>query len=312
MPKLDELQSWIGRRESTVDRIDARRARQLAASFDLDTLNFREGDPLPPLWHWIFATPDSALRDAGPDGHTARGGFLPPVELPRRMWAGSRIRWTGTLRIGQRLERQSQVVAVTPKQGKTGPLVFVGVEHRWLCAETTLLVEEQDLVYRAIPETDPPLPHPPYAGKVWASNLEESAQRSTAQGLDRIASCTVCPDEVLLFRYSALSFNSHKIHYDRRHCLAVEKYPGLVVHGPLLASMMATLAWFQSGQRDLARFAFRALAPVFDGEIIEVRSRLYSPDDPQPSERSPSPGLHADCSIVRNDGSPAMTAQVVW
>jgi len=312
MINLDFLQSWTGHRETAVDRIDPYRVRQMAATFDLDGACFREGDALPPLWHWLFATPVAALGEAGHDGHTARGGFLPPVPLPRRMWAGSRVRWEAQLPIGQTLERHSRVLGVKPREGKTGPLVFVSVEHQWHCAGRLALLEEQDIVYRDLPETAAPDPALPRAAKVWTSNLEDAAHPGSNPGGADALECTVCPNEVLLFRYSALTFNSHRIHYDRRHCLEAEKYPGLVVHGPLLATMMVTLAWYHAKRRFPARLAFRAMAPVFDGESIRVRASLAEHPDPGSALGAFASDLYANCSVVRSDGSVAMTAQLAW
>jgi 3-methylfumaryl-CoA hydratase len=342
MIDLEFLQSWTGGRETAVDRIDPHRVRQLAASFDLDDGCLREGDALPPLWHWLFATPVAALGEAGHDGHTARGGFLPPIPLPRRMWAGSRVRWEAQLPIGQAIERHSRVLEVKPKEGKTGPLVFVSVEHQWHCASRLALVEEQDIVYRALPESAAPDPALPAreapktaapepivsrASKVWTSTLEDAARLGSIPGGEDGVECTVRPNEVLLFRYSALTFNSHRIHYDRRHCLEAEKYPGLVVHGPLLATMMVTLAWYQEKRRFPSRLAFRAIAPVFDGEVIRVRAIragrfdpgsalepfALKPFAPKPFALEPfAPERSTDCTVVRADGSVAMTAQLAW
>jgi 3-methylfumaryl-CoA hydratase len=260
-PDLDRLRGWIGRSEALADRCDAARVRQLAASLDLDPAPFGDGAELPPLWHWIFATPISPLREAGPDGHPARGGFLPPVPLPRRMWAGSQLEWLRAPRLGDPLARDSKVESVDMKQGRSGTLVFVKVRHEWRSGAELLMREGQDIVYRDAPPAARARPSAPAEGPVWREPLGTNPAR-----------CALAPNDVLLFRYSALTFNSHRIHYDRRYCLEVEGYPGLVVHGPLMATVMATLAWLQAGRRMPRAFAFRALAPVFDAEAITVHA----------------------------------------
>ncbi|MGH8746093.1 MAG: FAS1-like dehydratase domain-containing protein [Burkholderiales bacterium] len=260
-PYLDHLRGCVGRREALEDRCDAARVRQLAASLDLDPAPLADGAELPPLWHWIFATPLSRLREAGPDGHPARGGFLPPVPLPRRMWAGSQLEWLRTPRLGEPLRRDSIVESVDMKQGRSGTLVFVRVRHEWRSGTALLMREGQDIVYRDAPPEARAKPNPPAEPPVWREPLGANGAR-----------CALVPNDVLLFRYSALTFNSHRIHYDRRYCLEAEGYPGLVVHGPLMATVMATLAWLQAGRRAPRSFNFRAQAPVFDSEAITVHA----------------------------------------
>ena len=238
---------------------------------------FADGAELPPLWHWIFTTPLSPLREAGPDGHPARGGFLPPVPLPRRMWAGSQLEWLRAPRLGEPLERESKVESVDMKEGRSGTLVFVKVLHQWSSGDALLMREGQDIVYRDAPPAARATPNPPAEPPVWREPLDAGRAR-----------CPLVPNEVLLFRYSALTFNSHRIHYDRRYCLEVEGYPGLVVHGPLLATVMATLAWLQAGRRAPRGFSFRAQAPVFDGEAITVHAAARRVLDPGPKCARPT------------------------
>ena len=284
---LEHLRGWIGRSETLADRCDAARVRQLAASLDLDPAPFADGAELPPLWHWIFTTPLSPLREAGPDGHPARGGFLPPVPLPRRMWAGSQLEWLRAPRLGQPLRRESKVESVEMKQGRSGTLVFVKVLHRWSSGDELLMREGQDIVYRDAPPAARATPNPPPEPPVWREPLGANPAR-----------CALVPNDVLLFRYSALTFNSHRIHYDRRYCLEVEGYPGLVVHGPLMATVMATLAWLQAGRRAPRTFSFRAQAPVFDGEAITVHAAA---------------GKSSAATEVRKaDGTVAQSGEMSW
>jgi 3-methylfumaryl-CoA hydratase len=325
---LDALKAWIGRRELATDRVDQQRVQQLAASLDLDHHHFQPGTVLPPLWHWLFATPISAIHQAGPDGHTARGGFLPPVPLPRRMWAGSRLHWHQDFKLADTISRESRVSAIETKSGRSGELVFVTVSHQWRRFDELVLDEEHDIVYRDIPNIEAPGAHPAYQAEVWPMNLQQAAALATEQASAE-ARCAMQADELLLFRYSALTFNSHKIHYDRRHCISVEKYPGLIVHGPLMACMMGTLAWYQASCRRPRHFAFRALSPVFDGELINIIARPCQPIGPdsllyrqasvqtQSDEASDNASQGTkltitDCLIEKTDGTLAMQAQMAW
>jgi 3-methylfumaryl-CoA hydratase len=242
---MTALSSWIGRTREQQDLIalDRAEAMRLTVAEHLPALS--AGDPLPPLWHWLYFWEVAPLGGLGYDGHPAKGDFLPPVPLPRRMWAGSRLSFLSPLPLGARATRHSRIAKVEEKEGRSGKLAFVTLSHR-IEAEGRLCIEEEhDIVYRA-----PPAPgEQPRAG---APAPDGAAWRREAR-----------PSEVMLFRYSALTFNGHRIHYDRRFCLEREGYPGLVVHGPLLATLMVGLAAERSG-RAVASFAFRALAPVFD------------------------------------------------
>jgi 3-methylfumaryl-CoA hydratase len=218
----------------------------LAATLDRDDPEPRDGDVLPPLWHWLYFLPIARQSQLGPDGHPKRGGFLPPVPLPRRMWAGSRMEFLRPLRVGDAIERISTVESVDAKQGKSGELVFVVVRHEIAANGIAAIREWHDIVYR-----DPPKPgEPAPPGK--------PAPRDAAWRRE------VVPDDVLLFRYSALTFNGHRIHYDRRYVTTEEGYPGLVVHGPLLATLLIGLVRDHVPGADVAAFTFRAVRPIFD------------------------------------------------
>ncbi len=248
----EHLRGWIGRRETTEDRVDPWRLAAMSATLDRDDPAPRDGDPLPPLWHWMCFLPATRQSELGPDGHARRGGFLPPVELPRRMWAGGRLRFVQPLRVGEHVTRESTIADVSVKEGRAGTLVFVLVRHAISGEDGPAIEEEHDIVYRAAPapgEASPP-PRPARADAAWSR--------------------TVVPDDVLLFRYSALTFNGHRIHYDRRYVTEVEGYPGLIVHGPLMATLLLDLVRRNSA-REVASFRFRALAPVFDTSPFHVR-----------------------------------------
>jgi len=220
----------------------------LAATLDHEPTPFPEGTPLPPLWHWLYFLPLHQAREIGPDGHARRGGFLPPVALPRRMWAGSRFEFLSPLRVGERVQRISTIEAVTERQGRSGALVFVTVRHEFTAAGEAMpaLREWHDIVYREDP-----------------------------------AAGSLIPDEVLLFRYSALTFNGHRIHYDRRHVTQTEGYPGLVVHGPLIATLLLDLLHRQQPEAQVQAFSFKARHPCFDGEPLTLHGQ------PGPAQSGP-------------------------
>ena len=252
-----ELQRWVGRSETRRDVFGPTPVAALAATLDHPPRDIAPGTPLPPLWHWLYFLPLHRASELGPDGHAKLGGFLPPVPLPRRMWAGSRFEFPGELRVGDAAERVSTIESVAAKQGRSGPLVFVTVRHEIFTngAATPALREWHDIVYRAArqPGDVEPPPQPAPADAEWAREWR--------------------PDDVLLFRYSALTFNGHRIHYDRRYVTEVEGYPGLIVHGPLIATLLLDLLGREWPQAPLASFAFKALRPSFDGRPLRVSGK---------------------------------------
>ncbi len=245
---LPQLQQWTGRTETLRDLITPAPLRAMAATLDRDDPQPEPGTALPFLWHWLFFLPHHRQSEIGPDGHAKRGGFLPPVPLPRRMWAGGRLSWQAgnPLCVGQEVQRLSTIQSVTHKSGRTGDLLFVLVQHQVSNAKGLALTEEHDIVYRAAAQPGDPVPAPTAAetGAAW--------QRE------------VTPDDVLLFRYSALTFNGHRIHYDRRYVTEVEGYPGLIVHGPLIASLLMDLLRRHAPDAWVTRFEFKAVRPTFD------------------------------------------------
>jgi 3-methylfumaryl-CoA hydratase len=219
----------------------------LAATLDRDDPKPQAGDELPPLWHWLYFLPVVRQSELGPDGHPKRGGFLPPVPLPRRMWAGARFEFHQPLRIGESIVRKSTVADVSVKEGRVGPLIFVLVRHHVAGPAGLAFVEEHDIVYSEAPRRGETRPSSPRAaaptGAIWQREIHTN--------------------EVMLFRYSALIFVGHRIHYDRRYATEVEGYPGLVVHGPLIATLLAELLRRHS-TAPLRTFRFRAVSPLFD------------------------------------------------
>jgi 3-methylfumaryl-CoA hydratase len=241
------LNEWIGRSETIDDAVTGAPYAALSATLDRDPARPAPGTELPPLWHWLYFLPMHRQSDIGPDGHAKRGGFMPPVPLPRRMWAGSQFRFHSPLRVGDALRRVSTIENVSEKSGRTGPLVFVKVRHEIHAngAATPALVEHHDIVYREAAKPGDPAPAPLAApASVWEKKW--------------------VPDDVLLFRYSALTFNGHRIHYDRRYVTGVEGYPGLIVHGPLIATLLIDLLREQMPRARLVTFEFRAMRAMFD------------------------------------------------
>jgi 3-methylfumaryl-CoA hydratase len=242
------LDDWLDKTETVEDQITAFPLAALAATL-------QRPDPagvVPPLWHWMYFLPVTPFGEVGPDGHAKRGGFLPPVPLPRRMWAGGRLAFHAPLRAGEHATRTSTITHIEDKTGRSGRLVFVTVQHRYAVDGQVRIEEEHDIVYRDAPEPggQPPRPLPAPADERWSRAVD--------------------PDPVLLFRYSALTFNSHRIHYDHPYVTQVEGYPGLVVHGPLIATLLADLLYREHPDARLRAFAFRAMRPTFGGQSFTV------------------------------------------
>ena len=252
---IEALKPWIGRTETRTDVAAANPVQALAATLDRDDPVPRSGDPVPPCWHWLYFLPLHRQSELGADGHPKRGGFLPPVPLPRRMWAGSRIEFPRPLAIGSAIWRESRIVDVSGKEGRTGPLVFVSVRHEIGDANGVALIDQHDIVYRENPKLGDPVP------PVQAAPADAEWTRS------------IEPDAVLLFRYSALTFNGHRIHYDGRYVAEVEGYPGLVVHGPLIATLLLDLLRRNIADTQVTQFNFRAVKPTFDVGSFQVCGR---------------------------------------
>jgi len=259
------LQDWTGRSETVEDIATATPYAALAATLDwLDGSGPQRpdpGTPLPSLWHWLYFLPIHRQSEIGPDGHAKRGGFLPPVPLPRRMWAGSDFTFHEPLRIGDALSRTSTIAEVKEKSGRTGSLIFVKVRHeiRRNGSADVALTEHHNIVYRAAPQPGDASP-PPQAAP------ESSAWERR-----------IVPDDVLLFRYSALTFNGHRIHYDRKYVTEVEGYPGLIVHGPLIATLLMDLLRRELPEAKVLRFEFKAVRPTFDIHPFSIHGQP-SPD----------------------------------
>jgi 3-methylfumaryl-CoA hydratase len=254
--------AWIGKRESRTDLLAPAPIMALSALLDRDDRAPEAGDPLPPSAHWLYFHAPARQSGLGADGHPERGGFLPPIALPRRMWAGGRIEFPGTLRVGETATRLSVIEEVQPKQGRSGPLVFVAIRHEYRGAAGLALVERQELVFREAPQRaqiTPPAAVPAPSGAAGAPWRR-----------------LVDADPVLLFRYSAVTMNGHRIHYDAPYATGVEGYPGLVVHGPLLATLLLDLARRSAPNIAIKTFIYKALSPIFAPDRIGLCGRPHA------------------------------------
>jgi 3-methylfumaryl-CoA hydratase len=282
--EIEALQGWVGRTQRADDRAAPGPLAGLASLLDHATPPWISGEA-PPLAHWLYFLPHQRQSLLDTDGHATRGDFLPPVPLPRRMWAGSRVRFLAPIPVDAAISRHSTIATVTAKNGRSGPMVFVTVKHEIAVGGTTAVVEEQDLVYRgavapadsAPTSTGGPTPAAPQVARV------SQATR------------TIVPDPVQLFRFSALTFNAHRIHYDRDYA-RIEGYPGLVVHGPLVATLLMDHFLRHSGGRRVSAFSFRAERPLFDTAPFDL---CFAPSD-----------AGADLWAIDVTGATAFTAAV--
>jgi len=254
--EIAHLKTWIGKTETLHDVVTLFPVQALATTFN-QASSYKEGDVLPELWHWLYFLPNAPMSEVGPDGHPKRGGFLPPVPLPRRMWAGSRLTWHHPLKVGDKITRHSTIASVEHKSGRSsGDLIFVTVKHEIFNTQGLAISEEHDIVYRPVPKDTDQLAAPVIIDEIpdWQNEI--------------------IPSEVLLFRYSALTFNGHRIHYDRKYVNEVEIYPGLIVHGPMIATMLIELLHEHLPNRRLKNYEFKAIRPLFDIHHFAVNGKV--------------------------------------
>jgi 3-methylfumaryl-CoA hydratase len=274
---LDHLRQWIGRSTEASDIVTAQLVKGLRATLFQDIGEPKTGDAAPFTVHWCLAQPVFPMSMLGPDGHPTRGGFLPPVPLPRRMWAGGELEFLDPLRVGDEALRTSRISDVTVKTGSTGTLCFVSVEHVVTTPRGIAIRERQDIVYRDMGGA----PAAPKAPSPTAKHRE-----------------THISDPVLLFRYSALTFNGHRIHYDRDYVTKVEGYPGLIFHGPLQAAFIVELAAKLHGGAPPKKFSYRGVQPLFEGGEFSVNA----------SDNAASMELWT----ANSEGQPTMNGTATW
>ena len=277
---IDHLRQWIGRSQEASDIVTAQLVKGLRATLFQEVGEPKAGDTAPFTVHWCLAQPVFPMSMLGPDGHPTRGGFLPPVPLPRRMWAGGELQFIDPLRVGDEAKRTSRISDVTVKSGSTGTLCFVAVEHVIMTSRGVAIRERHDIVYRDIggaPAAAPKAPPPPPVAKHRESHVS---------------------DPVLLFRYSALTFNGHRIHYDRDYVTKVEGYPGLIFHGPMQAAFLVEFAAKLHGGAAPKKFVYRGVQPLFAPGEFSVNS-------------SDSAG-GMELWTANSDGAPTMKGTATW
>ncbi|QOG22670.1 MULTISPECIES: FAS1-like dehydratase domain-containing protein [Bradyrhizobium] len=277
---IDHLRQWIGRSTEATDIVTAQLVKGLRATLFQEVGEPQKGDAAPFTVHWCLAQPVFPMSMLGPDGHPTRGGFLPPVPLPRRMWAGGEIEFLQPLQVGDESTRTSRIADVQVKTGSTGTLCFVSVEHSISSPRGTAIRERQDIVYREMTSSAPAsakAPPPP----------PKAQHRETHVS-----------DPVLLFRYSALTFNGHRIHYDRDYVTKVEGYPGLIFHGPLQAALIIEMAAKLRGGKAPKKFTYRGLQPLFEGTEFSINANDNSEN--------------MELWTANAEGQPTMKGTAVW
>lgn len=273
-----KLKEWVGKTSESQDEITAYPVKALAATLDYAVPAPTRGDAVAPLWHWLYFLPVHRQSEIGSDGHPNRGGFLPPVPLPRRMWAGGRLQFHQPLRVGDAASKVSRILDVSAKTGRSGSLAFVTVEHKYYGSEGLAITEEHDIVYRE------------------AASANAASPEAVPARVDEEWVQEVVPDPVLLFRFSALTFNGHRIHYDKQYVSGVEHYPDLIVHGPLQAMLLVELVRKNLPEAEIKSFSFRGVRPTFVPQRIFVCGK-----------RSED-GKSVDLWIRHEDGALAMGA----
>ena len=268
---------WVGKEVTQHSLLTGWQSDALAATLDRDEAPLRQGEPIPPGWHWLYFPEIVRLADTGVDGHPATGGFMPPVPLPRRMWAGNRMQFLQPLRVGEQIQRRSVIESVKHREGASGPLFFVTVHHEISGPGGLATIEDHDLVYRGPAGRAALPPRPPARQARWTRVVE--------------------PSPVMMFRFSALTFNSHRIHYDYRFATAQEGYPGLLFHGPLTMILLMDLLRRELPRADLQAFSVRATAPIYDNGNFTIHA------DPDAG------GNQATLWATTADGGMAMSAE---
>ena len=276
------LSQWIGRSQSISDVVTQSGVDRFCATIGCKHVHQDNTQTAPLGYHWCLGLPDAPMDELGEDGHPKKGGFLPPIELPRRMWASSKVEFIQALPIGATITRQSSIASVSEKSGKTGALVFVGVDHETKVAGEVAIREQQTIVYREATQSRAPLPE---------DNAEPPEDWQVVEG--------TTPSPQLLFRYSALTFNSHRIHYDLPYAQSEELYPGLIVHGPLMATLLLQLA---AKHGDVSRFSFRGMSPAYSEQSLFLTANFDKHVDTPTGE----------LATIGGDGRTCVSAQATF
>ena len=279
-PDIDHMRQWIGRTEEATDVVTAQLVKALRATLFQEVGQPKTGDAAPFTAHWCLAPPVYPMSMLSQDGHPTRGGFLPPVPLPRRMWAGGELEFIEPLRVGDEVKRSSRISDVTLKSGSTGTLCFVAVHHDITTPRGTAIRERHDIVYREA-----------------TSGPQAAPKAAPAPPVAKHREVHVS-DPVLLFRYSALTFNGHRIHYDRDYVTKVEGYPGLVFHGPLQAALIVEFAAKLHGSKAPKKFVYRGVQPLFEGSEFSVNAN--------------DNGGGLDLWTANAEGQPTMKGTATW
>ncbi len=276
---MTELNEWIGKSIEVEDTVTAGQANRMNATLDREP-TFKKGDRLPPAWHWLYFHEAVQLSGLGIEGHPKLGGFMPPVPLPRRMWAGGSLIFDQPIIIGQPAIKRSTIANIAAKTGKSGQLYFVTVEHEVFQNTSRCLHEKQIIVYREPADPTKTLADPPPAPETDS----------------RTFSAEIRPDPIMLFRYSALTFNGHRIHYDLDFCQTHEGYPNLVFHGPLTATLLLDLFYHQYPAEPIKTFEYRGVSPLFNPDPFTIHGTRK--------------GIHGKAWAANSANGLAMSAQV--
>ena len=290
---LDDLKRHVGRKETSTDVVTAAQANLLRLTFGRPEPELADGDALPPGWHVIYFTPRVATSELRPDGTPARSGVTPDMPLPRRMFAGQAFRFHRPLRIGQALRQETELTDIALKTGGTGTMVFTTVVSRIYGPDGLAVEDERRIVYRE---------------EVKAGERNQAPRREPAP-TDAPWRRTVTAEPIVLFRFSALTFNSHKIHYDRQWATETEGYPALVVHGPFTQTLLIDFARDHAEGRAFKSFTTQARAPLFEGVSFELRGRPRAIGHGGPTAKDPQTPSGCDLWAVTPEGTVAMSAQ---
>jgi 3-methylfumaryl-CoA hydratase len=280
-----EFAGWIGRSMTVDDQVTIPAVRRAAAMLDMDPSAFAEGVPIPPHWYSMFFTPNAPRSQIGHDGHPKKGEFLPPIPLPRRMFVGRHVSFPGVLRVGDHAQKRSEIVGIEQKEGQSGTLVFLKVRHTISVKDEPVVIEQQEVVYRNAP----------------AANAGAAVVAPAPMPSDGAWHAEWQMDPVLVFRYSALTWNGHRIHYDAGYAREQEGYPACVMNGALTLHLVIDEALKQAGGRRLAGLTARMVKPLFVGGVLHVGGRAIDGGNVEAWAGDEDGALAASCTLRFED-----------